>query len=70
MSPNVPDSQYRLLMHLSEPATTTNCSGFGNKVEKMVMDLLTGFSTQMTTFQLYTVEPRSIVFQGDGENKR
>jgi hypothetical protein len=41
MSPCVPDSQYRLLMHLSRPATTTNCSGFGDKVEKMETDLLT-----------------------------
>jgi hypothetical protein len=43
MSPCVPDSQYHLLMHLSGPAKTTNCSGFGDKVEKMEIDLLTVF---------------------------
>ena len=41
MSPNVPNWQYHLLMHLSGPATTRNCSGFGDSVDKMVMDLLT-----------------------------
>jgi hypothetical protein len=43
MSPCVPDSQYRLLKHLSGPATTMNCSGFVDKVEKMETDLLTEF---------------------------
>jgi hypothetical protein len=28
-------------MHLSGPATTINCSGSGDKVEKMDIDLLT-----------------------------
>lgn len=41
MSPCVPYSQYRLLMHLSGPATTTNCSGFRDKVENMEIELLT-----------------------------
>ena len=41
MSPCVQDSQYRLLMHLSGPATTTKHSGFDDKVEKMGTDLLT-----------------------------